>query len=127
MIGTFVQIAIGGAAGATSRYLVTLGVSTIMGNKFPYGTLFVNIIGSLLMGFIIALMIENLTLSDRYTPFVITGFLGGFTTFSAFSYDFWQLSSTGKIEHAILYALVSFVLAIGALYLGMFLARVWFH
>ncbi len=127
MMGTLIQIAIGGALGATSRYLVTLGVFTIMGKQFPYGTLFVNIFGSLLMGFIIALMLENLTIPERYSPFLITGFLGGFTTFSAFSNDFWQLSSNGKLDMALVYAMVSVVLAISALFLGMFLVRVWFR
>ncbi len=127
MIGTLFQIAIGGAMGATSRYLVTLGIASIMGKQFPYGTLFVNVFGSLMMGFIIALMLENLTISERYSSLVITGFLGGFTTFSAFSNDFWQLSNTGKFDMALVYALVSVVLAISALYLGILLAKVWFH
>ncbi len=127
MIGTLLQIALGGALGAISRYLLTTGISTVMGKQFPYGTLFVNVFGSLLMGFIIALMIENLTLSERYTPLIITGFLGGFTTFSAFSNDFWQLSTNGKLDMALVYALVSVVLAVLALYLGLFLARIWLH
>ena len=127
MLGTLIQIAIGGALGATSRYMVTLGVASIMGKHFPYGTLFVNVIGSLLMGIIVSLMMENLTLSERYSPLVITGFLGGFTTFSAFSNDFWHLANSGKFDLALVYALVSVVLAISALFLGLLMARVWFH
>ena len=76
---SFISVALGGALGAVTRYIVGLSLG------FPYATLSVNVLGCFFMGFLFVYF-ENKGF-DRWQPFVVIGFLGGFTTFSAFSLD----------------------------------------
>ncbi len=85
MTFTLLQVALGGALGATSRYLTGLATIRLIGAGFPWGTLTVNVVGSFLMGVIVVVLAQ--TGGNRYAPLLMTGFLGGFTTFSAFSLD----------------------------------------
>ena len=120
---SLLQVAIGGATGAMLRYLVNISSSTLLGTGFPYGTLFVNVIGSLLMGMLVAYFSLNPQHSERFAPLIVNGFLGGFTTFSAFSHDSWQLFNNAKMEWALLYILGSIILSLGALILGVLLTK----
>lgn len=76
------QVALGGAIGASLRFLGGAIILRAMGSGFPYGTMFVNIVGSFLMGFLAFYLLERMDGSfSRFAPFLLTGLLGGFTTF----------------------------------------------
>ncbi|MCB1330577.1 MAG: fluoride efflux transporter CrcB [Maritimibacter sp.] len=119
---TLFSVALGGAIGATFRYLTNVSVMRLIGPGFPYGTLVANILGSFLMGMLVV------TLARRggmdYAPFLMTGLLGGFTTFSAFSLDTLTLFERGDIELAGLYVGASVLLSLAAIALGVYFARV---
>jgi len=113
----------GGALGAISRYLVYVLVTKFLWPYFPFGTLIVNVLGSLAMGILVEGMALawNVTLEQRL--FAVVGFLGAFTTFSTFSLDVAVLYERGRFDLTALYVSVSVVLSIGALFLGMFVMR----
>lgn len=118
------QVALGGAIGASLRFLSGAVILRAMGSGFPYGTMFVNIVGSFLMGFLAFYLLERMDGSfSRFAPFLLTGLLGGFTTFSAYSLDALYLLERGRYASASVYMGGSVVLAIGALFLGMTIAR----
>jgi CrcB protein len=115
------QVAIGGALGASARYLTGLAAARLLGKGFPWGTIIVNILGSFAMG---VLVVALLHLSgNRYAPLLMTGLLGGFTTFSAFSLDAVTLYERGQITLALTYVAGSVLLSIAALAAGLILAR----
>jgi CrcB protein len=118
------QVALGGAIGASLRFLSGAMILRTMGSGFPYGTMFVNVVGSFLMGLLAFYLLERMGGSfSRYAPFLMTGVLGGFTTFSAYSLDALYLLERGRYASASVYMGGSVVLAIGALFLGMTIAR----
>jgi CrcB protein len=116
-------IAGGGAVGALLRYWVSSGVYLLAGRGFPYGTLVVNVLGSLLMGFLYIWLLERTLAGAAMRAFVTIGLLGAFTTFSTFSMETLNLMEAGHMGRAILNMLVSVVLCIGAAALGVMLAR----
>ena len=116
-------IAGGGAVGALLRYWVSSGVYLLAGRDFPYGTLVVNVLGSLLMGFLYIWLLERTLGGVAMRAFVLIGLLGAFTTFSTFSMETLNLMEAGHIGRAILNTLMSVVLCIGAAALGVMLAR----
>lgn len=124
-MNSLIYIALGGGLGAVSRHLIGEQSKRIWGTDFPIGTMTVNIIGSLLMGLLIGWLLtrqggENLKL------FLATGFLGGFTTFSAFSLDAINLLERKAYSPFILYVGGSVIVAILALWIGLLLARkIW--
>ncbi|MFT4960833.1 MAG: CrcB protein [Paracoccaceae bacterium] len=122
MISTISLVALGGAIGASLRYLTGVGVVRLFGHQeFPLAIITVNVIGSFLMGvFVIFAAQRGLT---HYGPFVMTGILGGFTTFSAFSLETITLFERGAIGPAMLYIGISVGVSIAALALGMILTR----
>jgi len=96
-----VLIALGGAGGAVSRYLVDTWVSERVGGEFPWGTFVVNISGSFVLGVLFALAIErNVLPSDIRLP-VMTGFIGAYTTFSTLMLETWRLAETGSSAAAL--------------------------
>ena len=114
MIWTLTQVAFGGAIGAVLRFV------TVASFGAPWAVLAVNVVGSFAMGVAFGV------LSARLSPFVMTGVLGGFTTFSAFSLDALKLWEAGQVGPAVLYVGGSVVLSLGAVALGAALARgVW--
>ena len=115
--------ACGGAIGAAGRYLVGVGVGRWFGALFPWGTLTVNVVGSLAMGMFVGLMALRATGGESWRVFLAVGVLGGFTTFSAFSLDFVSLIERKSVGLAFLYAGTSVFLSIGALMLGLWLTR----
>jgi len=115
-----VIIAIAGALGAISRYGL---VSWVDDKNFPWGTMTVNVLGSFLMGLAFVLIVEKGVVPEDIKPFVMTGFLGAFTTFSAFSLDAWQLLDRGEFLTAVAYVTGSVVICIVALFMGVLLAR----
>ena len=114
---------VGGAVGAGARYLVNVAALRWLGPQFPWATLFVNVAGSLAMGFLVALIGLRYQGSPELRTFLATGILGGFTTFSAFSLDAATLFDRGDTGLAMAYVLGSVVLSILALYAGLALAR----
>lgn len=123
MISTIGAVAAGGAFGATARYGINIMTFQWLGSGFPYATLFVNVLGCFLMGVLIAAMAHLWQPSQEIKLFLTTGFLGAFTTFSAFSLDFVTLFERGEIVAAGCYALLSVVLSILALFAGLMLIR----
>lgn len=120
------MIAIGGAAGSVARYLCVGFASRLLGAGFPYGTFFVNVLGSFLMGVAFWIMVSKLDGgASRWAPLIMTGFLGGFTTFSAFSLDGYLLVEEGRLGAAAAYAISSVSLALLGLLLGLIVARAW--
>ena len=118
------QVALGGAIGASARYLSGKAILQTLGSNFPYGTMFVNVVGSFVMGLLAVYLMERMDGSfGRFAPFLMTGVMGGFTTFSAFSLDALYLIERGRFGAATLYMGGSVFLALGALYIGMTLAR----
>ncbi|MDR6635166.1 CrcB protein [Phyllobacterium sp. 1468] len=116
-------VASGGAIGSVARYLVGVGMARAFGVAFPYGTLAVNIIGGFLMGLFIELLARRFQGSPELRLFIAIGILGGFTTFSSFSLDVVVLWQRGEFGIAFFYVLASVILSIGALFFGLWLAR----
>ncbi|MBC7140120.1 MAG: fluoride efflux transporter CrcB [Defluviimonas sp.] len=121
MIQTLFQVALGGALGASARYLTSAGMLRLIGPGFPWGTVAVNVIGSFLMGALVIALAQ--VLGNRFAPLLMTGLLGGFTTFSAFSLDAVTLWEGGRPELAAAYVAGSVLLSITALVAGLFIAR----
>jgi len=122
MISTLFLVALGGASGAALRIVSGLAVLRLVGiTEFPLAIIMVNVIGSFAMGvFVVAAAQKGLT---HFSPFVMTGVLGGFTTFSAFSLETVTLMERGAYAAAALYVSASVIVSIAALMLGLWLAR----
>ena len=122
MLTTVSLVALGGAIGAALRYLTGVGIVRLAGHgEFPVAILTVNVIGSFVMGVFVVLAAQRgLT---HLSPFVMTGLLGGFTTFSAFSLETMTLIERGQIGLASIYVVLSVVLSVGGLALGLLAAR----
>lgn len=122
MLSTLSLVALGGAIGASLRYLTGAGVMRLYGHSdFPVAIITVNVVGSFLMGvFVVAAAQRGLT---HLSPFVMTGILGGFTTFSAFSLETMTLIERGQTGSAALYVALSVGLSIGGLAVGLLAAR----
>ena len=118
-----VLVAAGGAVGAGLRHLVNLATLRMFGAGFPWGTLTVNVVGSLAMGLFMAWLVRRTGSSAELRLLVATGLFGGFTTFSAFSLDFAVLYERGALMQAFSYVAASVLLSIGALFVGLWVAR----
>lgn len=118
---TLLQVALGGAIGATARFMAGVWLFRLTGPGFPVATVAVNVLGSFMMGVFVVLAAQKGLV--RLSPFVMTGLMGGFTTFSAFSLDAVVLMERGQIGQATVYAGVSVGGSIAALMLGLWVAR----
>jgi fluoride exporter len=120
----FVMVFLGGGLGAAARHGVNLlSAQAGVGSRFPWGTLAINVLGSLLIGALAEWFALRTQLPQPLRLFLITGVLGGFTTFSAFSLEVGLLMERGQMGAAAGYVLASVVAAIGAMFAGMYLAR----
>jgi fluoride exporter len=112
-------IALGSALGGLARYLLGNLVQRWAGDAFPLHTLLINVTGSFLIGFLYRYAAESGGLSPEWRGFLMIGFCGGYTTFSAFSLETVRLIETGAVGRAMAYAVLSVVLSVGAAALGM--------
>lgn len=116
-------IAVGSALGGVSRYMMGGALQQRFGLAFPIGTLVVNIVGSLLLGFILRLALGGTQVSPETRIFLTTGFCGGFTTFSTFTYDTALMFESGQYRRAALYVTLSVGLSLLATFAGFALAQ----
>ncbi len=123
MLGNLVAIAGGGAIGAMMRYGVANGVNSMFGRGFPYGTLAVNVLGSLVMGLLYVLMLERLAVGPEWRAALQVGLLGAFTTFSSFSIETLLLIESGETFRAVLNIVLSVSFCLVAVWLGAIIGR----
>ena len=119
----FLFIAIGAALGANARYIIGLWAADRFGAAFPYGTLLVNVTGSLILGFVITLTTERLTLAPETRLFLAVGFLGSYTTFSSYAVESLSLFRDSGFWPGILNMIGNNLLALLSALLGAYLAR----
>ncbi|MEZ5854926.1 MAG: CrcB family protein [Hyphomicrobiaceae bacterium] len=115
----FLLAAAGGAIGAGARYLVNVGAVALFGAAFPWGTFFVTVVGSFLMGAVVTAAEPLLGGSALWRTFLATGILGGFTTLSAFSLDAYTLFERRQTTLAALYVVGTILVSIAALVAGL--------
>lgn len=120
---SYVLVFFGGGLGATLRHIVNIACARCVGTAFPYGTFIINITGSTTMGLIAGYLAFKGEASQAWRLFLMTGVLGGYTTFSAFSLDAALLYERGQIGLALFYVLGSVVLSIAGLFAGLALVR----
>ncbi|MEI6756229.1 MAG: fluoride efflux transporter CrcB [Chlorobium sp.] len=122
--GALLLVGTGGFLGSVARYAVTILFSPVaMG--FPYATFTVNLLGSFLIGFLGELAVSSTLVSPETRLFLVTGFCGGFTTFSAYMYEHAMLIKDAQFFYASLYLAGSVIGGLVALYTGMFFAKLW--
>ena len=121
MMFTLFQVALGGAIGAVARFATQAGLARVLGAGFPWGTFAVNVLGSFVMGALFVVLAERG--GGRLSPLLLSGVLGGFTTFSAFSLDALRLFVRAQPGAAALYVLGSVGLSLLAVTAGVMLAR----
>ncbi|MBS0232312.1 MAG: fluoride efflux transporter CrcB [Proteobacteria bacterium] len=120
---TYIAIAIGGTIGCWARFLQTNLVQAVYGRDFPFATMSINVMGSFLMGFLFIETLERLTLSPPLRTGILTGVLGGYTTFSTFEMEAVLLAENGEALKAVLYLVLSVILGFGAAFGGAYIAR----
>ena len=117
------SVAIGGAFGATARYLINVSPLQSLFEKFPFHTFFINILGSFLIGFFLILFTDRWTLNDNLKLAVLVGFLGAFTTFSTFELEIWQLTKASQYINAFAYLFLSVLIGFVGLLIGIAIAK----
>jgi CrcB protein len=119
----YLLVFVGGGLGASLRHAINVVCARLFGTAFPYHTFIINITGSTVMGLIAGYLAFKGEAAQSWRLFIMTGILGGYTTFSAFSLDAGLLYERGEIGLALLYVLGSVVLSIGGLFAGLALVR----
>lgn len=116
-------IALGGAVGSVARFLIGAFIQQRVTTPMPVGTLAVNIIGSLLVGFLLTYALASSSISPDVRALLTTGFCGGFTTFSTFSYETVALVQVGDLRRAFAYIALTVVCSLGAAFAGVYLGQ----
>jgi len=120
---TYLAIAFFGVLGCWARFAQTNLVQAVYGRDFPYATLSINVMGSFIMGFLFVETLERLTLSPPLRTGILTGFIGGYTTFSTFEMETLLLAEGGEAFKAALYVVLSVGLGFLAAFGGAYIAR----
>lgn len=120
MLKNLLLVGLGGGIGSILRYATSLVINS---KHFPWATLAVNVIGSFIIGIVLAMSLRDENFSNNWKLFLATGICGGFTTFSAFSAENMGMLQNGKIAVAVLYITISVVLSIAAGFLGFGMAK----
>ncbi len=115
-------VAIGAAVGGVARYLIGGWLASLLGPDFPWGTVFVNVTGSFVIG-VVLVLVQGGALPAGARPFVAVGILGGYTTFSTYSYETLELMTDGNYGVAVINVFVQLVLGLIGVYLGVVLGR----
>jgi CrcB protein len=123
MLKQLIMIAAGGAVGSVMRFALSTGVHRVAGRDFPYGTLSVNVFGSLLMGILYILLIERASVGAEWRALLLVGFLGAFTTFSTFSIETLNLIENGELIKAGTNVFLSVFLCVLAAWSGVIVGR----
>jgi len=119
----YLLVFVGGGLGASLRHTVNIACARCMGTAFPYGTFIINITGSIVMGLVAGYFAFKGEASQHWRLFLMTGILGGYTTFSAFSLDAALLYERGQLGLALFYVLGSVGFSIAGLFAGLALVR----
>jgi CrcB protein len=123
MVQKIMAVAIGGAIGSVTRYLVSIWAAERLGAHFPYGTLVVNVAGCFVIGVFMTITTERLIVSPYWRLLVSVGFLGGLTTFSSFGFETLRLVEDADFFPALYNVLLNVVLGLSATWLGVVAAR----
>jgi fluoride exporter len=116
-------VGLGGFIGASLRYIISINSTKLFGAQFPYGTLIVNVVGGLLIGLIMELCITTNVISPSLKLFLVTGIIGGLTTFSTFSYETVSLFIEGSYTAGMLNTVLNLFLSIAGVIIGKFIAQ----
>ena len=121
----YLMVIIGGGIGSLLRYISTEFINSVFNQKFTLGTFFVNCVGSLLIGFLINIF-DLFSIDHKWKLLLITGFLGGYTTYSAYSFETINYLQNGNIKYAIINILMHNVLCLLLVLLGIWLNKIIF-
>jgi len=119
----YIWVGIGGFLGANARYIVSAQVAQRLGVGFPYGTGLINLTGAFLIGAIFTILTDRVVADPLWRQFIVVGFLGGYTTFSSYTFEAVALVQDGRWEAALVYVVGSNVLGLLACFLGIVIAR----
>ena len=119
----YLMVVIGGAAGSLARYLASVAIMNRTGGRFPFGTALVNITGSFLIGLIMTILTERSLVNPNWRLLLVTGFLGGYTTFSSFEWETFGLVRDNEAWLGFLNIAGSVILGYAAVWLGAMLGR----
>ncbi len=117
------SVAFGGAFGAVSRYLINISPLNGVFAKFPFPTFVINVLGSFLIGFLLILLTDKISVSDNFRSAIMIGFLGAFTTFSTFELEFFSLVKDRSFITAFAYLFLSVAIGFVGVVAGIWLAQ----
>jgi len=123
-LGNLLVISLGAIFGANARYLISRYSVKLIGSAFPWGTLFINVVGSAIVGFFVVYAGERVILDPRWRLLVVVGFCGAFTTFSSYAFESMALFEQGQWQLMAANVLASNLLCLMGAVAGMALARV---
>jgi CrcB protein len=119
----YLWVGLGGMIGANARFILGRAIADRAGSSFPYGTITINITGSLLIGIIMTLLTERLVADPAWRLVLVVGFLGGYTTFSSYTFEAIRLFQQGQAVRGLTYIFGSNILGLLACYVGIVIAR----